>query len=496
VLAAAFGAGNEMDAFFVAFRIPTIVRDLFAEGAMSAAFVPTFTRHLAIDGKATAWRLANNLLNVLLVTTLALVVVAAIFARPIVSAYAGDYAAVPGKLELTITLTRVLLPFLTMLAVAAVWMGMLNSLHYYFIPSLSPAMFNVALILGVFMLVPVMPALGLPRILGVAIAALVGGLGQIALQWPALRREGFRYAAVCDPRDESLRTVLLLMGPGTLGLAATQVNIFVNTVLATSQGTGAVSWLNYAFRLMYFPIGLFGVSIGTALLPQVSRQIAVGERAQVRDTTVRALTMMLMLTVPATVGLMVLARPIVALLFEHGQFVASDTDRTASALRLYAIGLVGYSATRIVTPVFYALRQSRIAVLASTLTIALNVVLSLMLVHLLGFTGLALATSIAAVAHGSVLLVLLRKQLAGLDERRLAWLFMKITVAALVMGASAWGIQSTFPVGGPSSPLVLRAVHLGAAIAVALVVLAVSARSLRIDAFDDAVETVKARLTQ
>ena len=359
VLAALFGAGNEMDAFVVAFRIPNLVRDLFAEGVMSAAFVPTFTRQLTIHGKPAAWRLGNNVLNALLVVTMALVVAGFLFTRPLVVLFAGDYSSVPGKLELTIGLTRVMLPFLAMVVVATVAMGMLNSLHHYFVPSISPAMFNIATIVCAILLVPVMPSLGLPRIMAIAVAVLLGGLGQVLVQWPPLRREGFRYSPVIDVRDQALRHVVLLMGPGTIGLAATQVNLFVNTVLATGQGTGAVSWLTYAFRLIYLPIGLFGVSIATASLPSVSRHAALDDLAGIRRTVSRGLAMMLMLNVPATLGLVVLARPIVELLFEHGRFTAADTEATAAALQLYAVGLVGYSAARIISPTFYALRQSR-----------------------------------------------------------------------------------------------------------------------------------------
>jgi len=496
VLAALFGATSDMDAFIVAFRIPNLIRDLFAEGAMSAAFVPAFTRHLTSGGKPAAWRLGNNVLNLLLIMTTVLVLLGIVFARPIVTAYAAHYAAVPGKLELTIRLTRVMLPFLTLVAVAAVAMGMLNSLHHYFLPALSPAMFNVATILGAFLLVPVMAPVGLPRIMGVAIAALVGGIGQIGLQWPSLRREGYTYEAVCDPRDAGLRDVILMMGPGTIGLAATQVNVFVNTLLATAQGTGAVSWLTYAFRLMYLPIGLFGVSIGTAVLPAVSRHAAMADAAGIRNTTARGLAMMFTLNVPAAFGLMVLARPIVALLFEHGAFSPNDTAETAGALRYYAVGLVGYSAARIISPVFYALRQSRTAVLVSVATILLNVVLSVTLVRVLGFTGLALATSIAALAHGAILLVLLSRRLGGLEERRLAETLAKVVAAAVVMAVAVAAIDAGTSTLSPSGSFTMRAVRLTTSIAGGLIVLATAARLLGIDALDDALDAVRARLSR
>ncbi len=487
VLAALFGAGNEMDAFIVAFRIPNLVRDLFAEGAMSAAFVPAFTRHLTLHGKPAAWRLGNNVLNTLLLVTLTLVVAALFFTRPLVTLYAGDYANVPGKLELTIRLTRVMLPFLMTVVVAAVAMGMLNSLHHYFVPALSPAMFNVATIGCAVLLVPLMPSLGLPRIMAIAIAALLGGLGQILIQWPPLTREGFRYSPVLDPRDQALRAVVVLMGPGTIGLAATQVNIFVNTLLATSQGPGAVSWLTYAFRLAYLPIGLFGVSIATAALPAVARHAAVGDLAGIRRTVSRGLSMMLMLNVPATLGLLVLARPIVELLFEHGRFTAVDTEATAAALRLYAVGLIGYSTARIVSPIFYALQQSRTAVAASIAAIVANILLSVPLAAWIGFRGLALATSMAALANGGLLLLLLRRRLKGIDGARLTIVWTKVLAAAAAMAVAALGIEYVMTALWPGQHVLLRGVRLLTAIGGGLVVLAVAAKLLRIDEFDDAV---------
>jgi putative peptidoglycan lipid II flippase len=494
VLAAFFGAGNQMDAFVVAFRIPNLVRDLFAEGAMSAAFVPTFTRQLTLHGKADAWRLGNNVLNALLITTGALVVAGIAFAQPLIETYAGDFAAVPGKLELTVRLTRVMLPFLTMVAVAAAVMGMLNSLHHYFMPALAPAMFNIATIIGAFALVPLMPAIGQPPIMAIAIAALAGGFGQVAIQWPTLRREGFRYQPLFDPRDPVLRRVLLLMGPGTVGLAATQVNLFVNTLLATSQGTGAASWLTYAFRVMYLPIGLFGVSIGTAVLPAVSRHAAVGDTSGIRDTVSRGLGMMVMLNVPATLGLVTLATPIVQLLFERGQFLPADTAATAAAVRLYAIGLAGYSAVRIASPTFYAIGDSRAPAMVSVAVIVVNVVASIILVRAIGFQGLALGTSIAALTNAAVLLWLLRRRLGGIDGTRLATTFVKVTVSAIAMALAAVAIQHATVRLAPGTQFLTQFCRLAASIAGALAALAATAKLLRVDEFDDAVEMVRGRV--
>ena len=494
VLAAFFGAGNEMDAFVVAFRIPNLLRDLVGEGAMSAAFVPTFTRELSLKGKAHAWRLGNNVLNALLVATGAIALCGIVFARPLVDLYAGDFARVPGKLDLTVQLARIVLPFLTMAAIAAAAMGMLNSLHHFFVPALSPAMFNIATIAGVFLLVPLMPRLGLPPIMAVAIAAVAGGFGQVAIQWPSLRREGFRYRPQLDPRDPALRRVLLLMGPGTIGLAATQVNLFVSTVLATSQGTGAASWLTYAFRLMYLPIGLFGVSIGTAVLPAVSRHAAVDDAAGIRRTVSRGLALMLMLNVPATLGLIVLAAPIVELLFERGQFLPVDTAATASAVRLYAVGLVGYSAVRIASPTFYAIGDSRTPAIVSGVVILVNVAVSVALVHAMGFAGLALATSLAAVANAAILLWLLHGRLDGLESRHLLMTLVKVSVAAGIMAFTAVAIQHAMDRVTPGAQLAVRALRLTASIGGGVASLAVVAKILGVEEFEDASALVLGRV--
>jgi putative peptidoglycan lipid II flippase len=483
VLAYYFGAGNAVDAYNVAFRIPNLVRDLFAEGAMSAAFVPTFTRTLTTQGRDAAWRLGRHVITALLVATGVLVVLGIVFARPLVTAFAGSFGEVPGKLELTVFLTRLMLPFLMMVALAAACMGMLNSLNRFFLPALSPAMFNVGSLACLLALTPFMGHLGLPAITAAAIGVLVGGMGQAALQWPMLRREGFRYRPALDWRDPGLQRVLILMGPGTLGLAATQINVFVNTVLATGEGTGAVSWLNYAFRLMYLPLGIIGVSIATAAIPAISRHAARNDLAGVRKEVASGLSMMLLLNIPATLGLIVLARPIVALLFERGQFTPADTEATALALACYAIGLTGYSAVKIASPTFYALHESRTPVLVSMGSVAVNVALNLVLVRHYSYYGLAIGTSIAALLNALVLLGLLRRRLGGLEAGRLLSVLVRTMVAALIMAGAAWAIEGFLGDALPGRSLVARGIQVGGAIAGALVVLAVTSRLLGLREF-------------
>jgi len=486
VLASMFGAGNAMDAFNVAFRIPNLVRDLFAEGAMSAAFVPVFMRQLASGDRSSAWRLGSNIINALLVVTGILVVLGVVFARPLVYALAADYAAVPGKVELTVRLTRLMLPFLTLVALAAAMMGMLNSLHRFFIPALAPAMFNIATIVCALLLVPVMPQFGIPPITAIAIGALIGGVAQVLLQVPLLRREGFTYTPVLNWKQEGLRRVLMLMGPGTIGLAATQVNVFINTVLATGQGTGAVSWLNYAFRLMYLPTGLFGVSIATATVPAVSRHAARDDEVGVRTTMADGLSLMMMMNVPATVGLIILAHPIVRVIFERRAFLPADTAATAAALQFYAIGLLGYSVVRIASPTFYALGDSRTPVYISIASVVANAVLNVMLVHALGYRGLALGTSIAALFNATALLWMLRARLGGLDDRRVLSSLARIAAASLLMGTAAVVVNSALEASMGGDTFIRQAGRLLFTIVTALLVLAVAAHFLRIREFREA----------
>ncbi|OFW36794.1 MAG: murein biosynthesis integral membrane protein MurJ [Acidobacteria bacterium RIFCSPLOWO2_12_FULL_67_14b] len=494
VLAFYFGAGDANDAFRVAFRVPNLVRDLFAEGAMSAAFVPTFTRQLTLQGRERAWHLASSVINALLIVTSLVVIAGVVFAEPLVRLFASEFAQVPGKFELTVQLTRIMFPFLTMVALAAALMGMLNSLGHFFVPALSPAMFNVGSIVIALVFIPLAPDLGLAPITVVAIGTLVGGLGQLVIQWPPLRREGFRYRAVLDFRDEGLRHVLLLMGPGTIGMAATQINVFVNTVLATGEGTGAVSWLDFAFRLMYLPIGLFGVSIATAATPAVSRMVAEADFGRIRSTMAGAIGLMLLLNVPASLGLIVLARPIVSVIFEHGSFTAADTAATAAALQLYAIGLVGYSIVRIVSPTFYALRRSRIPVMASAASVVINVALNLALVRVMGYRGLALGTSITALVNASLQLWLLKREIHGLEGGRILSTLVRVIVAAVAMAAAAWAANDVMTSVLPGQGLAIQIVRLAASIGGALATLAGMAQLLRIPEFTDARDLILGRL--
>ena len=488
-----FGTGVAADAFAVATRIPTLLRDLFAEGAMSAAFVPTFTRYLQTEGQARAWRLGSQVLNALLVVTGILVVAGIVFAEPIARYYATGYTDDAAKFALTVWLTRVNMPFLLLVAAAAACMGMLNALRRFGAPAAAPALYNIAFIVCTIVLTPIFVATGIEPALSLSLGMLLGGVVQIAAQWPALRREGYRHRWVLDPRDPALREVLLLMGPGTIGVAAAQINLLVNTSLATHVD-GANSALGYAFRLMYMPIGIIGVSVATAAIPEITRHATDRAFGDLRATVSWGVRLMLMLSVPATVGLMVLARPIVALIYERGAFDPASTALTTSLLFGYAPGIVGYSIVKIASPSFYAMRDARTPVMVSLLTIATNLALNLWLFRIFGVFGLALGTAIAANLNALLLLFLLARRIDGIDAARMTGALVRILLAAAVMGVAVWlanaWLAGVLPTALPGRMLP-RLVSVLASVGAGIATLALAAWVLRIDEFQQAVARMK-----
>ena len=408
VFAVLFGAGLQYDAFLTAFRIPNLLRDLFAEGALSAAFVTTFTQVQETKGEQEAFRLSNRVATALMLLLGVICIAGWIFAPAIVYLLAPGFFDVPGKADLTIQLTRIMIPFLLLIALAAKAMGILNARHNFAVPAIAPVFFNLGSVLGgLFLGFAVGTYLGLSPIEGMAFGTLLGGFLQFAVQWPSLRRAGFRYRPMLSFTDPGVRQIMRLMGPAIIGTAAVQINVFVNTNFASSiidpatgvVANGPVSWLSYAFRFMQFPIGVFGVAIATATLPPLSRSTAHQDYGGFRQTLGHALTLVFLLCVPSAVGLAVLGRPIVALIFEHGRFTAFDTVQTGNALAAYSIGLAGYAAVKVLSPAFYALGDARTPMLISLVSIAVNYGINFLLVGPLGHVGLAFSTSTVALVN-------------------------------------------------------------------------------------------------
>lgn len=434
VFAYFFGAGAATDAFQIAFRIPNLLRDLFAEGAMSSALVPVYTRLRHDKGEARAWDLVSNVITTLALVLSFVALLGMIFADQLVHLFAPAFQTVPGKHEMAVRMTQILWPFLPLVVLAAVWMGILNARDRYGTPALAPTLFNLVSTLSAFTICPLFAYLwGIPLIYGWAVGATLGGLAQWLIQVPALRKEGFRYRPHLSFSDPALRRMVVLMGAGTFGLAATQINILVNSVLASGLGNGPVSWLYYAFRLMQFPIGVFGVAISTATLTKVSLEAAKNDLVAVEKSLRDALRMVIVLTVPSAVGLAVLSTPIIAVIYQHGRFGVDDTIATAQALAGYALGLTAYSAVRVMVPVLYSLGKSRSAIFSSGISMVANVTLCFALVGPWGFQGLAIAMSFAAIINAIALLWLLNGYLKQIQFRELFHCLFAALAASAVM---------------------------------------------------------------
>jgi putative peptidoglycan lipid II flippase len=448
VFAYLFGAGNFTDAFNVAFRIPNLLRNLFAEGAMSAALVPVFAQVREKEGDDRAWRVAGLIFRILLASVLVFSVAGIFFAPALVELYASAFHDIPGKFELTVRMTRIMFPFFPLVALSAAFMAVLNASGVFFLPALASALFNLTSVgVGAFFAVIVFknPSSGFSPIEGMAIGIVIGGLVQALFQVPILYRAGYHWKKASGPawyRDPALRKVLKLMIPGVAGLAATQVNILLNTFLATSQGPGAVSWLSYAFRLMQFPIGIFGVSLASAALPELSRLWVNNEPLKTRDTVLETLDHVWMVNLPASVGLAVLGGPIIALLFQYGHFSAQDTQATAMALSMYSVGLGAYSGVKVLAPACYAMGNSRAPVVSSVLSVAVGLILNLVFLRSFGYWGLALATSCSSVINLFFLLysvrVILRSR--GVEMSHLSYLspIFKHLINSMMMGLICW----------------------------------------------------------
>jgi len=504
VFAALFGAGLQYDAFLTAFRIPNLLRDLFAEGALSAAFVTTFTQVQQTKGSEEAFRLSNRVATALMLVLSAICVVGWIFARSIVYWLAPGFYDVPGKAELTIHLTRIMIPFLLLIALAAKAMGILNARNKFAIPAIAPVFFNLGSVIGgLFLGFTVGPSLGLSPIEGMAFGTLVGGFLQFAVQWPSLRRAGFRYRPMLDFYDPGVRQIMRLMGPAIIGTAAVQINVFVNTNFASEivdPATGAVlngpvSWLSYAFRFMQFPIGVFGVAIATAALPPLSRSTSNPDYVEFRQTLAHSLALVFLLCIPSAVGLVVLGRPIVALVFEHGKFTSFDTVQTANALAAYSLGLAGYAAVKVLSPAFYALNDARTPMLISVGSIVVNFVMNSLLVGPFGHVGLAFSTSTVALVNFLLLAVFMRRRLGRLGGRRLAATVFRVIAASCAMAAGAWfasELLSWLPLRG----LGLHLLQVSAALALAAVIFYGSCRLLGVEELDDAVNALGSRFVR
>jgi putative peptidoglycan lipid II flippase len=442
VMSWGFGTSVAADAFYVAYRIPNLLRELMAEGSMSAAFIPVFTETLTKESKESARRLANAVFARLLVALVVLTILGIIFAPYVVKLIAMGWeykAEFHDKYQLAVTLTRIMFPYLLFMGMAALAMGMLNSMRLFLTPALSPVMLNVMTITAV-----VLSTLFLEQpIMGVAMGVVLGGLCQFLIQVPALRREGMMPRPQFEPTHPGVKKIGKLALPVFLSSSVNQINIFVGTIFASFLATGSITYLFYGMRFIHFPLGIFGIAIATAVLPTMSAQAARQETKDFRETLSLGLRLVFFVMFPAMAGLIALRVPIVNLLLEHGQFDRISTQGTAAAILYYAVGLWAFAGVRIVAQAFYALQDTKTPVKIAIVALVTNILLS---AAFLAWTplqhgGLALATSLAAALNIGLLTVMLRKKIGRMDGTKILNSLMKIIPVSIAMGAIGWYVS-------------------------------------------------------
>jgi putative peptidoglycan lipid II flippase len=436
VIGAQFGTSGSYDAYVAAFRIPDIIYTLIAGGILVSAFVPTFTDYLAREDRSGAWRLASAVINLVVVVLIIAAAVAALFAEPIVR-YLLAPGFDPAAQALTVNLMRLLLIPPIIFAVSGVVMGILYAHQSFWLPGLAPSAYNLGIIFGALALAPFLGVYGL------ALGAIIGAVLHLLIQVPGLRRVGMHYSTHLAVRDPGVQEVVRLMLPRMFGVAVVQLNFLVETSLASLLSTGAVSALNYAWRVMLVPQAVVAQSVATAAFPTFADQYARGQVQQLRSSLSVTVRSILFIAIPAAIGLLVLREPIVQLLFERGQFTATSTAIVALALGGYALGLIGHSGVEILARAFYALHDTKTPVLLGILALGIDLVMGISLINVLGVLGLALANMTAALIEMILLIVVIRKRLGGLDDRRVALSALKTTLAAVLMGLTVWIFLNT-----------------------------------------------------
>ena len=490
--------------FIAAFRVPNLLRDLFAEGALSTAFITVFSGKIAKEGEESAWRLANRIGTLTLVVMSVITVAGMIFSSQLISWIAGGYVGGTtsnfpgGDAALTAQLTTVMFPFILMVSLAAQVMGMLNAKHVFGWPAMASSFFNIGSIIGGVALAWWMDHGFGPRALfGLAWGTLIGGFLQLTIQFPSLRRIGYHPRLDFSWRDSGVAEVLRNMGPAIVAASAVQVNVMVNTSFATHCEPGSVTWLNNAFRLMQLPLGMFGVAIGTVTLPFLSRSAALGERGDFRAALARGIRLVFFLTIPASVGLWMLADPILSVIYEHGKVKPLDIEQSAAALRYYAIGLAAYAGMKVLAPAFYAIGRRKTPMAISFVAIGINYGLNSLFTRLgYGHRGLALSTGCVALANFFLLYWFMRRTVSRMETRRLLVTLVKVFLASDVLALVCWGAKALLLGPWATMGLALRIVALGLTIGLALGAFCTAAALLKLREMHDVLDAVRRKLSR
>ena len=435
VISNKFGAGIETDAFFVAFMIPNLMRIFLGEGALSTAFIPIFTDYLADNNKEKAEYFANNVLNILIIV-LIVVVLLGVWAAPVlINIIAVGFKANPYKFELTVNLTRMVFPYIGFVAIAALFMGVLNSFDHFLMPALSPAMLNISMILFASLL---SVKLG---IFSLAVGVIVGGIGQFVIQIPALQKNKVKYKLLINLKDPGIKKFMKLLIPAVIGLTITQINVVVDRIIASHLIDGSISALYYANRLVQFPLGAFGIAISTAIFPTLSKFAAADNITELKKTLLFGLKIMLIIIIPSSIGLIVLNKSIIRLIYEHGVFTKTSSLMTAEALLYYSIGLFAFTSVKLITMASYALKDSKSPVKIGAYIVIINIILDLILVKYMAHSGLALATSVASILNMILLIKMIQKKIGIFKIEKYLIFIAKIIFSAILLGISCYAIN-------------------------------------------------------
>ncbi len=470
IIGARFGTSAELDAYLAAFRLPDILFQLVAGGALASAFIPAFTDRLVRADRQAAWRMASAVMNIVLLVMSVLALVAAVLARPLVSSVIAP-GFPPEQQLLTASLMRWMLISSVIFGVSGIVMGILNAYQHFLLPALAPVIYNLSIIAGAWLLAPRWGVRGL------VVGVVAGALGHLLIQVPGLWRRGARYVPTLGLHDPAVREVGRLMAPRVLGLAAVQANFLVNTMLASRLPPGSLAALNYGWLLMLLPQGVIAQAVATAAFPTFAAQVARDARDEMRATLNAILRAVLLLTIPASVGLILLRVPLIRVLLERGAFDAHSTAAVAQALAFFAAGLVAHSVVEIVSRAFYALHDTWTPVRVGIIAMVLNIVLSVILMRPLAHGGLALANTLATTIEMLLLVWLVQRRLGGLGLQPIAASVARAAGAAACMGLLLWWWPRGWGRGTPWWTGI-SGVVLGASVYLA-VLLAISRREAR-----------------
>lgn len=440
VIASAFGATAQADAFFVAFRIPNIQRRILGEGAVSAAMIPVYGEYLNTKSVQDTEDFASNLFNIQFIILVLASLGIVVFAPYVIMLFAPGFIDEPDKYNMTVTLTRWMGPYLVLVGMSAFCMGILNTHGFFKLPAAAPILVNVCMILGIWLLSPFLEE----PILGMALGVLIGGVFQFLVQLPATLRHGLTFKWVLNWKHAGIIKVGKLLGPAVLGFGVYEINILADTILASLLAGGSISYLYYANRLVQLPLGVFGVALGIAILPTLTAHAVKKEFSELRDTLAFSIRLVLFITIPATVGLIILSFPIINTLWERGEFGRSTTLGTQMALIYYAIGLCAFAGTKVLVSAFYSLQDTKTPMKIGIYTMLLNIGLGVLLMGPLKHGGLALATSIASIFNAAFLVYILKKRLGRLGGRKIMRSILRLTLTSFVMGVLIYYFNQGF----------------------------------------------------